>query len=78
MNPHQNHFRLTDPLRSFLYSKNMSKRVLTAEQVAKILQIHHLTVLKLIKQKKLKAAKVGRVYRIRESAIDDFLDKYST
>ena len=56
----------------------MANRILTAEQVATILQVHHLTVLKLIKQKKLKAAKVGRVYRIRESAIDDFLDKYST
>jgi excisionase family DNA binding protein len=56
---------------------NMANRILTAEQVAKVLQVHHLTVLKLIKQKKLKASKVGRVYRIRESAIDDFLDKYS-
>ena len=56
----------------------MANRILTAEQVADLLQIHHLTVLKLIKQKKLKASKVGRVYRIRESAIEEFLDKFST
>jgi len=56
----------------------MANRILTAEQVADLLQIHHLTVLKLIKQKKLKASKVGRVYRIRESAIEDFMDKFST
>ncbi|HCW32150.1 MAG: hypothetical protein UT55_C0002G0012 [Candidatus Peregrinibacteria bacterium GW2011_GWE2_39_6] len=52
--------------------------LLTAEQVASRLQIHHLTVLKLIKAKKLKAVKLGRVYRIREEALDDFIERYST
>ena len=56
----------------------MANRILTAEQVADILQVHHLTVLKLIKQKKLKATRLGRVYRIKESAIEEFLDKFST
>jgi excisionase family DNA binding protein len=56
----------------------MSQRLLTAEQVAKILQVHHLTVLKLIRSKKLKAVKLGRVYRIRSSAVDKFLDDNST
>lgn len=51
---------------------------LTAEQVAKTLQIHHLTVLKLIKKRKLKAVKLGRVYRIRSEALEDFLRKNST
>ncbi|KKT19093.1 MAG: hypothetical protein UW03_C0024G0007 [Candidatus Peregrinibacteria bacterium GW2011_GWA2_43_8] len=48
---------------------------MTPEQVAKTLQLHHLTVLKLIKQRKLRAIKFGRVYRIRESDLDSFLDK---
>ncbi|MBT5016042.1 excisionase family DNA-binding protein [Candidatus Peregrinibacteria bacterium] len=56
----------------------MGKRLYTAEQVSKILQVHHLTVLKLIKQKKLKAVKVGRVYRITEAALNTFIDNYST
>lgn len=51
---------------------------MTAEQVAKTLQVHHFTVLKLIKQGKLKAVKLGRVYRIKPSAVDAFIDKYST
>lgn len=53
----------------------MSDKVLTPEQVGKILQIHPLTVLKYIKNKQIKASKLGRVYRIKENAIDDFLDK---
>ena len=48
--------------------------ILTAEQVAKILQVHPFTVLKFIKQGKLKASKLGRVYRIRRSDVDEFLD----
>lgn len=48
--------------------------ILTSEQVAKILQVHPFTVLKFIKQGKLKASKLGRVYRIRRSDVDEFLD----
>ncbi len=49
--------------------------ILTAEQVAQILQVHPFTVLKFIKQGKLKASKLGRVYRIRKSDVDSFLDE---
>lgn len=48
--------------------------ILTAEQVAHILQVHPFTVLKFIKKGKLKASKLGRVYRIRRSDVDKFLD----
>ena len=50
------------------------EEILTAEQVAQILQVHPFTVLKFIKQGKLKASKLGRVYRIRRSDVDKFLD----
>lgn len=50
------------------------EEILTAEQVAQILQVHQFTVLKFIKQGKLKASKLGRVYRIRKSDVDAFLD----
>lgn len=52
----------------------MGESILTPEQVAHKLQIHPLTVLKYIRQGKLHASKLGRVYRIRESAIDNMLD----
>jgi excisionase family DNA binding protein len=53
----------------------MDETILTPDQVAQILQIHPFTVLKFIKQGKLKASKLGRVYRIRKSDVDAFLDE---
>ena len=52
----------------------MQEQILTVEQVAQILQIHPFTVLKFIKQGKLVAAKLGRVYRIRSQDLDGFLE----
>lgn len=56
----------------------MQEKILTPEQVAQILQVHPFTVLKFIKQGKLKASKLGRVYRIRESDLEGFLDQTSS
>lgn len=56
----------------------MTQRLLTPEQVAENLQLHHLTVLKFIKSKKLKSIKLGRIYRIREEDLEDFLSSQET
>lgn len=56
----------------------MVERLLTPEQVAKALQLHHLTVLKFIKNKSLKSIKLGRIYRIREADLQAFLNQQST
>ncbi len=56
----------------------MQEKILTPEQVAEILQIHQYTVLKFIKQGKLQASKLGRVYRIKESDVEAFLDEASS
>lgn len=56
----------------------MTDNVLTVDDAAKILHLHPFTVLKLIKNHKLKASRIGRVYRVRESAIEEFLDRHST
>jgi excisionase family DNA binding protein len=56
----------------------MQEKILTPTQVAQILQIHQFTVLKYIKQGKIKASKMGRVYRIRESDLEKFLDQSSS
>lgn len=55
----------------------MQERILTPDQVSQILQVHPFTVLKFIKQGKLKASKLGRVYRIRETDLEYFLDHTS-
>ncbi len=56
----------------------MQEKILTPDQVAQILQVHPFTVLKFIKQGKLKASKLGRVYRIRESDLEGFLEQTSS
>lgn len=53
----------------------MDEKILTPDQVAQILQVHPFTVLKFIKQGKLRASKLGRVYRIRQSDVEKFLDE---
>jgi len=52
-------------------------KLLTSEQVSKILQVHPFTVLKYIKAGKLKGIKLGRVWRIRESDVERFLEERS-
>lgn len=54
------------------------KKIYTTDQVAEFLQIHPLTVLNYIKTKQLKAIKLGRVYRIREADLEQFLQSKST
>lgn len=52
----------------------MQDRILTPDQVAEMLQLHPFTILGYIKEGRLRAAKLGRVYRIRESDVTAFLD----
>ncbi|MBP7670913.1 helix-turn-helix domain-containing protein [Candidatus Gracilibacteria bacterium] len=56
----------------------MIEKFFTTEQVATILQVHPFTILKFIKQGKLKGIKLGRVYRITESDVREFLAERST
>jgi len=44
----------------------------TAEEVAKILKIDKQTVLRFIREKKIKAIKIGREYRIKESELEQY------
>lgn len=52
----------------------MRDQILTPDQVAKMLQLHPFTVLNYIKRGQIKSAKIGRVYRIRESEVNKFLE----
>ena len=56
----------------------MIEKFLTTEQVASILQVHPFTILKFIKQGKLPGVKLGRVYRIMESDVKNFLEERMT
>ncbi len=50
------------------------ERFFTTEQVANILQVHPFTILKFIKDGRLRGVKLGRVYRIKESDVQEFLE----
>ena len=56
----------------------MIEKFFTTEQVANILQVHPFTILKFIKAGKLKGIKLGRVYRIMETDVKNFLENSST
>ena len=53
----------------------MEEQFLTVEQVSKILQLHPYTVLKYIKDGKLRGMKLGRRYRLKKSDVDEFLER---
>ncbi len=52
-----------------------SKDWLTVEEIADDLRVHVSTVRDWIKQKKLKAAKFGRDYRIRRTDYEEFIEQ---
>ncbi len=56
----------------------IKEKFFTTEQVANILQVHPFTILKYIREGKLKGIKLGRVYRIQESDIESFLEECTT
>lgn len=50
-------------------------RLLTVHEVAAIMRVSNMTVYRLIRAGELRAARVGRGYRIRESEVDAYLDR---
>ena len=49
--------------------------MLTVAEIADRLRVEHKTVRALIKARKLRAVRLGRVLRIREADFEDFLEK---
>ncbi|MDI0266191.1 helix-turn-helix domain-containing protein [Clostridioides difficile] len=52
----------------------MDEKFYTIDQVAEILEMHHKTIRKFIKDEKLKANKVGKQWRISKEDLDRFMD----
>ncbi|HVE77157.1 MAG TPA: helix-turn-helix domain-containing protein [Actinomycetota bacterium] len=51
--------------------------LLTVAEVASLMRVSNMTVYRLIKSEQLKALKVGKNYRIRESDIETYLNDRS-
>lgn len=49
--------------------------IMTLEQVAELLQVSYQTVYKMVREKELKAKKVGRSYRVLRKDVIAYFDK---
>ena len=49
------------------------QKLYTPQEIAEILRINEQTVLRFIREGKIKAVKAGRAYRISERALEDYL-----
>ena len=49
------------------------ERILTADEVAEYLKVNIRTVYKLLESGELQGRKIGRIWRITESAVNDFI-----
>ena len=55
-----------------------SRRLLTPDEVARFLQVKIPRVYELVKHRRLRAIRVGRLLRISQTALDEFLEKNVT
>ena len=51
----------------------MTEKLLTPDQVAERLQMSKLTIMDYLRKGKLKGIKFGRLWRIREEALEEFI-----
>jgi len=50
------------------------EKLYNVDEVAEILRIHKETVLRFCRESKIKASKIGREYRIKESDLKAYID----
>lgn len=56
----------------------MAMKVYTIEEIVELLHVTRRTVYTYIKEGKLKAAKIGKYWRVTEKNLEDFLSKGTT
>ena len=57
--------------------ENGKNDILTIEEAAELLKLSTKTIYRMVRENKLKASKIGRVWRIKKSDIDDYLSQNS-
>jgi len=55
----------------------VSGKLLTVNEVAKILRVSNMTVYRLVKGKQIPAIRVGKNYRIKEMDVEKYLNRGS-
>ena len=58
----------------FEFLKGECKEIYTVEEIAKLLQLHRNSIVKLIRAKKLQSIKIGKLYRITDRQLEKFLN----
>ena len=53
-------------------------QVMTVDQVAEYLQLNRLTVYRYVREGRIPAAKIGKLYRVLKADVDDFLERQKT
>lgn len=56
-------------------AERFSNKLLTVNEVANILRVSNMTVYRLVKSGQIPAIRVGKNYRIKESDVNDYLDR---
>ncbi len=54
---------------------DLKNKLLTVNEVAKILRVSNMTVYRLVKSNQLTAIRVGKNYRIKESEVEKYINK---
>lgn len=68
-------YRIREDQLEKLIGGKLDGALLTVEDAAEILKVHRSYIVRLIKEKKIKATKINKFYRIRERDFEDFLRK---
>jgi excisionase family DNA binding protein len=55
--------------------ERFSNKLLTVNEVADILRVSNMTVYRLVKSGQIPAIRVGKNYRIKESDVNDYLER---
>jgi excisionase family DNA binding protein len=55
----------------------VSNKLLTVNEVAKILRVSNMTIYRLVKGKQIPAIRVGKNYRIKETDVEKYLNRGS-
>lgn len=62
-------------LKSYCMEEEIMEEYLTAKQVAEYLQVKPLTIYQWAREEKIPAIKIGRIWRFKKEAIDNFLEE---
>lgn len=54
---------------------DLKNKLLTVNEVAKILRVSNMTVYRLVKSNQLTAIRVGKNYRIKESEVEKYINR---